>query len=52
LPVIAGEVRDESGGPAGPILFAAAILFCSLLLLIVFRALERPARTAGASQTP
>jgi predicted MFS family arabinose efflux permease len=42
LPVIAGETRDIVGNATAPILFAAAMILCSLILLFVFRALERP----------
>ena len=49
VPVIAGEVRDVAGDPAAPILFAAAMILCSLFLLFTFRALERPRREVNSA---
>jgi hypothetical protein len=42
LPVIAGEARDIIGSPSAPILFAAAMILRSLILLFAFRTLQRP----------
>ena len=38
---LAGYLRDLSGDPATPIVFAAGLLFCALPMLALFRALER-----------
>ena len=42
--LLAGTVRDASGGPAAPVFFAAVVTAASLLGLGAFRALERGTR--------
>jgi MFS family permease len=44
--LLAGEVRDQSGGAAAPVFFSAAVTAASVLCLALFRSLER--RTPAA----
>jgi predicted MFS family arabinose efflux permease len=39
--LLAGQVRDQSGGPAAPVFFSAAVTAASVLCLALFRRLAR-----------
>ncbi len=41
LPALAGRLRDSMGSTSAPVFFAAAMMVCALVLLGVFRALQR-----------
>jgi predicted MFS family arabinose efflux permease len=45
--LLAGQVRDQSGGPAAPVFFSAAVTVASVLCLAVFRRLARNAPVHG-----
>ena len=48
--LLAGEVRDQSGGPAAPVFFAAAVTAASVLCLALFRSLEARTRRHSPRQ--
>jgi predicted MFS family arabinose efflux permease len=47
LPAVAGRVRDLSGSPAAPSLFAGAMMLLALLGLILFRIGQRSPKPSG-----